>query len=110
MSAVSRSVLLIAAISLIAPFARAQPQASGAAASKQIPEIILAVRQQDHPRIATLLAGGSNPTVLSPTSEGKPGPSAWVWAVLLQDNRSLNLLLENVRALDKAPMAGHGFL
>src|SRR5437899_7909023 len=78
--------------------------------SKPIPEIILAVRQQDHARIATLLAKGADPTVLSPSNGGKPGPSAWVWAVLLQDNRSLKMLLQNTKALDKAPMAGFGFV
>jgi hypothetical protein len=87
-----------------------EPPEYGPTESKPLSEIIVAVRQQDYARIESLLANGADPTLLSGGNSRRAGPSAWVWAVLLQDNHSLNLLLQHTKALNKAPMADFGFV
>jgi ankyrin repeat protein len=81
------------------------PPTKRADESGPTPEIILAVRQQDYARIESLLAKGADPLALAGRT-----PSAWVWAVLLRDNRSLKLLLQDSRRLDDARMAGFGLM
>lgn len=68
----------LAASLALRPAASQEAASYGQGESKPIPKIVTAVRQQDHGRVASMLANGADPSVLSGSSGAKSGPSAWV--------------------------------